>query len=89
MQALLNPEQLARYWPLDPEITFLNHGSFGSTPWPVLHAQSEWRARMERDPVQFLDSSWRATWITPAAGSASSWARMRPTWRSCPTPRPA
>src|SRR5688572_29180141 len=54
-QALPTPEQLARYWPLDPDITFLNHGSFGSTPWPVLHAQSEWRARMERDPVRFLD----------------------------------
>src|SRR5687767_1908873 len=54
-QALPTPEQLARYWPLDPDITFLNHGSFGSTPWPVLHAQSEWRARMERDPVKFLD----------------------------------
>jgi isopenicillin-N epimerase len=50
-----NSERMARYWALDPRITFLNHGSFGATPWPVLHAQSEWRARMERDPVQFLD----------------------------------
>ncbi len=44
-----------RYWPLDENITFLNHGSFGACPWPVLHAQSEWRARMEREPVVFLD----------------------------------
>ena len=51
----LSAEQLARYWPLDPNITFLNHGGFGVCPWPVLHAQSEWRARMEREPVRFLD----------------------------------
>jgi isopenicillin-N epimerase len=50
----LTPQELARYWPLDPDITFLNHGSFGACPWPVLHAQSEWRARMEREPVRFL-----------------------------------
>ena len=50
----LTPQELARYWPLDPDITFLNHGSFGACPWPVLHAQSEWRARLEREPVRFL-----------------------------------
>ncbi len=44
-----------RFWPLDPAVTYLNHGAFGSCPWPVLEQQSEWRARMERHPVQFLD----------------------------------
>jgi isopenicillin-N epimerase len=47
---------LARYWPLDPDITYLNHGSYGAAPWPVLHAQSEWRTRMERQPVHFMSS---------------------------------
>ena len=51
----MNPDYL-RFWPLDPQITYLNHGAFGSCPWPVLQQQSEWRTRMERHPIQFLDA---------------------------------
>jgi isopenicillin-N epimerase len=48
------PSELAGQWPLDPAITFLNHGSFGSCPRPVLEAQHRWRDRMEAQPIQFL-----------------------------------
>ena len=39
---------------LDPEIVFLNHGSFGATPRPVFATYQEWQRRLEWQPVQFL-----------------------------------
>jgi isopenicillin-N epimerase len=42
-------------WLLDPEVAFLNHGSFGATPRAVLAEQDRWRARMERRPTHFMD----------------------------------
>ena len=55
----MNPD-FARYWPLDPEITYLNHASLGACPWPVLRAQDEWRTRLERGPVRFMDTEMEA-----------------------------
>ena len=54
-------------WQLDDSIHFLNHGSFGACPTPVLEAQVRWRTRLEAEPVRFftreleahLDPYWR------------------------------
>lgn len=45
---------MRQHWILDPEILFLNHGSFGACPRAVLDVQSELRARLEREPVFFF-----------------------------------
>lgn len=41
-------------WLLEPGIAYLNHGSFGACPEPVLEAQRVWRDRLEREPARFL-----------------------------------
>ena len=41
-------------WLLDPDVAFLNHGSFGATPSEVLAEQERWRALMERHPTHFM-----------------------------------
>ncbi len=44
----------AALWGLDPEIAYLNHGSFGACPKAVLAAQAALRSEMECEPYDFL-----------------------------------
>jgi isopenicillin-N epimerase len=41
-------------WLLDPDVIYLNHGSFGACPEEILAEQSRWRARLERNPMRFF-----------------------------------
>lgn len=45
---------LKEHFLLDPDIVFLNHGSFGAAPKPVFDAYQAWQLRLERQPVLFL-----------------------------------
>ena len=45
---------------LDPDVTFLNHGSFGACPRPVFEAYQRRQRELEREPVEFLARRWEA-----------------------------
>ena len=47
-------KKLRELFLLDPEITFLNFGSFGSCPRPVFEEYQRWQLLLEREPVQFI-----------------------------------
>ena len=41
-------------WLIEESVTFLNHGSFGGCPAPVLEAQDRMRRHLECQPVRFF-----------------------------------
>jgi isopenicillin-N epimerase len=43
-----------QHWQINPEITFLNHGCFGSVPRVVAKTQEGLRELLESDPIRFL-----------------------------------
>jgi isopenicillin-N epimerase len=48
-------DNLSSHFLLDPDVTFLNHGSYGACPRPVFEAYQRWQLKMERQPVAFFD----------------------------------
>jgi hypothetical protein len=42
------------FWRLDPDVTHLNHGSFGATPAPALEEQRRLRDAMESNPTRWF-----------------------------------
>lgn len=58
-------ENLSALFLLRPDVTFLNHGSYGACPRPVFEEYQRWQLQLESQPVAFLD---------PARG-LSGWMR--------------
>jgi isopenicillin-N epimerase len=50
-----SPEELRREFLLDPEVAFLNHGSFGACPRPVFDRYQAWQRELEHEPIDFID----------------------------------
>src|SRR5262245_32100368 len=46
--------ELAEQFLLQPEMAFLNHGSFGACPRPVFETYQGWQRELEAQPVEFL-----------------------------------
>ena len=47
-------QSFAEHWCLDPDIAYLNHGSFGACPKVILDLQTEYRAQLEARSMQFM-----------------------------------
>lgn len=45
---------MLEHWPLDPGVTYLNHGTVGAVPRRVLAAQQAIRDEIERQPSRFM-----------------------------------
>jgi isopenicillin-N epimerase len=49
-----DPNPLKQEFLLDPDVVFLNHGSFGACPRDVFERYQAWQLELERQPVEFL-----------------------------------
>jgi isopenicillin-N epimerase len=58
-------------WPLDPAVTYLNHGGYGVAPRAVMATAAEWRERIERNPMRFMTEELAGAWRSAAAALAA------------------
>jgi isopenicillin-N epimerase len=51
---MTDPAHIRDEFLLDPDVVFLNHGSFGACPREVFDRYHAWQLELERQPVEFL-----------------------------------
>ncbi|MFO0903264.1 MAG: aminotransferase class V-fold PLP-dependent enzyme [Pirellulales bacterium] len=51
-----------RQWNLRSDTIYLNHGSFGPPPQPVLDAQRRWKAALDEQPMDFFVRQYEPAW---------------------------
>src|SRR3989442_13834518 len=66
-----------RMWTLDSGVVFLNHGSFGACPTPVLDYQRRLREELEREPARFLSRELHAR-LDPARAALGAFIGADP-----------
>lgn len=64
-------------WPLEEDVDFLNHGSFGACPYRVLEAQSQFRRMLESQPLRFLHRELEP-WIDRSRRALSTFVGTNP-----------
>ncbi|MCA1648646.1 MAG: aminotransferase class V-fold PLP-dependent enzyme [Chloroflexi bacterium] len=62
---------------LDPNVVFLNHGSFGACPRPVFERYQAWQRELERQPVEFLGRR-REALLAEARGALTDYLHVGP-----------
>ncbi len=54
MNPLPKPSALATHWSMNPNIVYLNHGSFGGTPTYVTNSQRALQTEMEYEAIEYF-----------------------------------
>jgi isopenicillin-N epimerase len=57
----------AAQWQLRTDTIYLNHGSFGPPPEPVLAARREWQRRLDEQPMDFYVRQLTPAWLDARA----------------------
>lgn len=72
-----NMNNIAAEWDLDPNVTYLNHGSFGPSPKSIRDARERWSARLERQPMDFYLQQMEAG-LDEAASALGNFLHTKP-----------
>jgi isopenicillin-N epimerase len=71
-------DELRRDFLLDPEVAYLNHGSFGACPRPVFESYQAHQRDLEWEPIDFLDRRLPAL-LGAARGELARYLNSAPT----------
>lgn len=50
-------------WRLRPDTIYLNHGSFGPPPQPVVEVRRRWQAALDEQPMDFFVRQYEPAWL--------------------------
>ena len=62
------PNDLRQHFYLDPSISYMNHGSFGACPIPVMKSYQDWQIELEKNPIDYFVRQLRGLFSKDAQG---------------------